>query len=720
MKCHFFLILGDDQIFKFAGNSTVTDHFKLVIKEGNSLLIGSRNVVYNLSIYDLSEQQRLVWKSSEDDIKMCIVKGKDEEACQNYIRVLVVTQPGKLLICGTNAFRPMCSYYHINNNNYTLENSKNGQALCPYDPKHNSTAIYTDNELYSGTVADFSGSDPIIYREPLQTEQYDSLNLNAPNFVNSFSHGDFVYFLFRETAVEYINCGKTIYSRVARVCKWDKGGPHRFRNRWTSFLKSRLNCSVPGDYPFYFNEIQSSSTLVDGLYGKINSKVIYGIFTTPINSIAGSAVCAFSLQDIADTFEGNFKEQSGINSNWLPVNSAKVPDPRPGSCHNDSRTLPDLTLNFIKTHSLMDENVPAFFGRPILIKTGIKNRFTQIAIDAQVKTPGGKTYDVIFVGTESGKIIKTVNAASADSNKKVNSVVIEEINILSNNESIRNLEIVRTMQFDNSKDGSFDDGKLIIVTNSQVIAIKLHRCDDEKITSCSECVAMQDPYCAWDKIVGKCRSHGAPRWLEENYFYQNVATGKHAACPSGKGTSDPNHQTGINNGINSPEIIINKGFDAPHISADVIHAQYTVETLVMAVIAGAIFALLVGFLTGYFCGRRCHKDDDDNLPYPDTEYEYFEQRQNMNSQFPIRIQTEPKLLPQVEEVTYAEPVLLPSNQNKIQQSPKNTLRKPGDNYNNRDFRVRDNFGTLRSHQGENNYRRCDGYSTTRSVKKVYL
>lgn len=69
---------------------------------------------------------------------------------------------------------------------------------------------------------------------------------------------------------------------------------------------------------------------------------------------------------------------------------------------------------------------------------------------------------------------------------------------------------------------------------------------------------------------------------------------------------------------------------APHISADVIHAQYTVETLVMAVIAGAIFALLVGFLTGYFCGRRCHKDDDDNLPYPDTEYEYFEQRQNMN------------------------------------------------------------------------------------------
>lgn len=43
-----------------------------------------------------------------------------------------------------------------------------------------------DNELYSGTVADFSGSDPIIYREPLQTEQYDSLSLNGKFYKQFF------------------------------------------------------------------------------------------------------------------------------------------------------------------------------------------------------------------------------------------------------------------------------------------------------------------------------------------------------------------------------------------------------------------------------------------------------------------------------------------------------------------------------------------------------
>lgn len=34
----------------------------------------------------------------------------------------------------------------------------------------------------------------------------------APDFVNSLVHGNFVYFFFRETAVEYINCGKV------RIC----------------------------------------------------------------------------------------------------------------------------------------------------------------------------------------------------------------------------------------------------------------------------------------------------------------------------------------------------------------------------------------------------------------------------------------------------------------------------------------------------------------------
>ncbi len=40
-----------------------------------------------------------------------------------------------------------------------------------------------------------------------------------PAFVASFEIGQYVYFFFRETAVEYANCGAAVYSRVARICK---------------------------------------------------------------------------------------------------------------------------------------------------------------------------------------------------------------------------------------------------------------------------------------------------------------------------------------------------------------------------------------------------------------------------------------------------------------------------------------------------------------------
>jgi hypothetical protein len=36
-----------------------------------------------------------------------------QENCQNYIRILARTGPGKLLICGTNSFRPMCRDYSV-------------------------------------------------------------------------------------------------------------------------------------------------------------------------------------------------------------------------------------------------------------------------------------------------------------------------------------------------------------------------------------------------------------------------------------------------------------------------------------------------------------------------------------------------------------------------------------------------------------------------------
>ena len=47
------------------------------------------------------------------------------------------------------------------------------------------------------------------------------------------------------------------------------------------------------------------------------------------NSLRGSAVCAFKLDDIVASFEGPHKEQKTAHSNWLPVREVDIPDPHP-------------------------------------------------------------------------------------------------------------------------------------------------------------------------------------------------------------------------------------------------------------------------------------------------------------------------------------------------------------------------------------------------------
>ena len=45
-------------------------------------------------------------------------------------------------------------------------------------------------------------------------------------------------------------------------------------------------------------------------------------------SIPGSAVCAYDMEEVANTFTGRFKEQKSPDSTWTPFPEEKVPKPR--------------------------------------------------------------------------------------------------------------------------------------------------------------------------------------------------------------------------------------------------------------------------------------------------------------------------------------------------------------------------------------------------------
>ncbi|XP_071037034.1 semaphorin-1A isoform X2 [Parasteatoda tepidariorum] len=621
-----------EKVQRFLGNQTHSDHFKLLEKDGDHLLVGARNIVYNLSLDTLQEKKRLEWYSSDEDINMCKMKGKSEEECQNYIRVLARKSEDTILVCGTNAFKPLCRHY-LQDADYTMVKEASGEGLCPYDPTHNSTAIFAgsikerkDGDLYVATVAQFTGADPLIYRDPLRTEQFNWKHLNAPNFVSSVHHEEFVYFFFRETAVEYINCGKAVYSRVARVCTKDKGGPHKFRNRWTSFLKARLNCSIPGEFPFYFNEIQSTTNVVTGKYGSKEAQLIYAVFTTPPNSISGSAVCAFRLEDVFKAFNGPFKGQDDINANWLPVASTKVPEPRPGQCVNDSRTLPEVTVNFIESNSLMDGAVPAFWNHPVVLHTVFQYRFTQITVDPQIQTADEKHYDVLYVGTDNGKVLKCINAGSDSTSGKVIPVVIEEFQVFQNT-PITNLMVYHTPS----------DAKLVVVSREEIKTIPLYNCDHYAKT-CGDCVALQDPYCAWDKSRNVCTSSRTRLWKRDQ-FVQNVEEGFDPRCREGRSSSggttpqrSPHHSASRHD---TPGGSPPSSPSANDIEEEDFHEggtagasrghqyMYTAETLAIAVTTSIVSSLVVGFISGYIFSRRCKSEEVDS-PYDDSHY--LEQR----------------------------------------------------------------------------------------------
>ncbi|XP_023603441.1 semaphorin-6B isoform X2 [Myotis lucifugus] len=386
-----------------------------VLRVNRTLFIGDRDNLYRVELEpptstELWYQRKLTWRSNPSDINVCRMKGKQEGECRNFVKVLLLRDEATLFVCGSNAFNPLCANYSIDTLQ-PLGDNISGMARCPYDPKHANVALFS-GMLFTATVTDFLAIDAVIYRSlgdrpTLRTVKHDSKWFKEPYFVHAVEWGSHIYFFFREIAMEFNYLEKVVVSRVARVCKNDVGGsPRVLEKQWTSFLKARLNCSVPGDSHFYFNVMQA----VTGVVSLGGRPIVLAIFSTPSNSIPGSAVCAFDMTQVAAVFEGRFREQKSPESIWTPVPEDQVPRPRPGCCaapgmqYNASSAFPDEILNFVKTHPLMDEAVPSLGHAPWIVRTLTRHQLTRVAVDVGAGPWGNQT--VVFLGSEAGTILK--------------------------------------------------------------------------------------------------------------------------------------------------------------------------------------------------------------------------------------------------------------------------------------------------------------------------
>uniref|UniRef100_A0A3Q3WPM0 Uncharacterized protein n=1 Tax=Mola mola TaxID=94237 RepID=A0A3Q3WPM0_MOLML len=457
-------------------------------EDHDRMYIGSKDHILSLDLHDINKDPHIIhWPVSERRRKECHVSGKGaNEECANFIRLIEPWNRTQLYVCGTGAYNPVCTFVNRGRKpQVRIKGSRNaqeeifhlepgkvesGKGKCSYDPKLSSISALINGELYAGVYVDFMGTDSAIFRTlgtktAMRTDQYNSRWLNDPTFIHirlipdsAERNDDKLYFFFREKSSD-MGQSPVTQSRIGRICLNDDGGHCCLVNKWSTFLKARLICSVPG--------ADGMETHFDELLDVVISGSVF----------KGSAVCVYSMADIRMVFNGPFAHKEGPSYQWVAY-TGKIPYPRPGTCPGGTFTpnmkstkdYPDEVINFMRNHPAMYNAVYPVHKRPLVVRTNVDYEFTTITVD-QVTAADGN-YEVLFLGTDKGTVQKVIVLPRDD--LQTEELVLEEVEVFK----------VSLQQ-------------LYVSSVVGMTQLALHRCDVYG-EACADCCLARDPYCAWD------------------------------------------------------------------------------------------------------------------------------------------------------------------------------------------------------------------------------
>ncbi|KAM4021859.1 semaphorin-3F isoform 3-T4 [Anomaloglossus baeobatrachus] len=512
-----------------------TTDYRILLKDEDHdrMYVGSKDYILSLDLQDINREPLIIhWPAKQQRIDECVLSGKDINGeCGNFIRLIQPWNRTHLYACGTGAYNPVCTYINRGRKaqDYVFyldpDRVESGKGKCAYDPKLDSVSALINEELYSGVYIDFMGTDAAIFRAmgkqaAMRTDQYNSRWLNDPAFVHVQlipdsleRNDDKLYFFFREKSTDSPH-SPTVYSRIGRVCLNDDGGHCCLVNKWSTFLKARLICSVPGEdgIETHFDELQD--VFIQQTQDNKNP-VIYAVFSASGSVFKGSAVCVYSMADIRMVFNGPFAHKEGPNYQWMPY-TGKIPYPRPGTCPGGTFTpsmkstkdYPDEVINFMRTHPVMYNAVYPVHRQPLLVRTNVNYRFTSIAVD-QVDASDGR-YEVLFLGTDQGTVQKVIVLPKDD--LETEELILEEVEVFKVPSPIKSMKISSKRQ------------QLYVSSVSGVTHLALHRCDVYG-EACADCCLARDPYCAWDGKTCSRYSASSKRYAEGRSRRQDVRHG---------------------------------------------------------------------------------------------------------------------------------------------------------------------------------------------------
>ncbi|KFO75984.1 Semaphorin-3D, partial [Cuculus canorus] len=476
------------------------DFQALLVDEDRAwLMVGAKNHIFLLHLdHPSREPEKIFWPASREQVEHCQLAGKNPETeCANFVRLLQPFNRTHVLACGTGSYQPVCAFVQLGARgkgpgaptmrlvSHSLES---GRGRCPYSPHEPFTGLLVDGELYSGTSSDFMGSSAAFFRTRIhgaeqsyiRTEQNQDHWLHEPAFVSAYAipdtynpHDDKVYIFFRETAMEAGPWERRhIHARVARVCKVSHQRPA---------CHGGVSLQVGFHLLWATGSPKQLPTPAIGLDGDSPCSPRSGVFS-------GSAVCVYSMAAVRAAFSGPFAHKEGFDYRWVEY-KGRVPYPRPGTCPSETydpllqstKDFPDEVISFMRAHQLMWEPVYPQGRQPVLVRANVPYRLRRLLVH-RLETES-RHYNVLFLGTDEGKVLKVGLAGGANRGMEV--IGLEEISVTKVPSPILDMKLSPKRQ------------ELFVSSTHGLLRLSLYRCELYGKT-CTDCCLARDPYCTWD------------------------------------------------------------------------------------------------------------------------------------------------------------------------------------------------------------------------------
>ncbi|NWT86672.1 SEM3D protein, partial [Lanius ludovicianus] len=468
------------------------------------LMVGAKNHIFLLHLdHPNREPEKIFWPAPREQVEHCQLAGKNVETeCANFIRLLQPFNQSHVFACGTGSYQPVCAFIQLGARGkgagaprmqLVTHSLESGRGRCPYSPHEPFTGLLVDGELYSGTSSDFMGSSAAFFRtwvhgaeqSYIRTEQNQDHWLHEPAFVGAYAipdtynpHDDKVYIFFRETAMEAGQWERRhIHARVARVCKVSCQGQHPVAS-----CPTRTSTQLAKHFPaFPAAGSPPHWTLSPVLLGS-------GVFS-------GSAVCIYSMAAVRAAFSGPFAHKEGFDYRWVEY-KGRVPYPRPGTCPSETydpllqstKDFPDEVISFMRSHQLMWEPVYPQGRQPVLVRANVPYRLRRLLVH-RLDTES-RHYDMLFLGTDDGKVLKVALAGGMSRGPEV--ISLEEISVTKVPALILDMKLSPKRQ------------ELFVSSTHGLLQLSLYRCELYGKT-CTDCCLARDPYCTWDSKT--CAPH---------------------------------------------------------------------------------------------------------------------------------------------------------------------------------------------------------------------